>query len=394
MRSLALLSTLLGFCSYVLGQVTDLQLSEPVSYIWLEIGYIFIDDADWTVVTTVSDEFQKPTSVFISLPDQGGSLYDSPTNIFLAPRVRNRVTNSGNTRSFEVKLQQANDSYCSKEWRVPAFLPRPVSVSWMVVQRGVYEVSGGHQFIIDEGPLTRADASSTATVENGNAIRLWFPENCSSVVGPCTHSGADEDRGAVTQLQTDNNKVDGGREFFLYIRIRVTFSRHIQLVLIPHSSIDPSIFTITTPETGAYMVFDTPLNIRCLEKAVFETAIFTPVTSNAKFVNYQNTYLYPPGLYGGLSTVSLVDATVLRQFSNGINSGNFITQEDQCAEEQTVHTAEETAYIIVVGEIASTPTIECKVTFNSFTDQPTSAPTGQCPGAVLDITSTKSARIV
>ena len=373
---LAVIAAIIG---YVSGQVTDLQIGTtgaPVTYTWLESGFVYIDDKAWYPITTVTNQFQKATSVFISLPDQGGTLYDSPSNVFLAPRVKNRVTNANNKRTFSVKLQQANDSTCSKQWRIPQYLTNKVQVSWMVVQQGAYQISGGHQFIIGEGSLTRADASSTATIGNGNAIRLWFPEKCLNVSGPCTHSGTDARRGAITQLQTDNNKIDGGREFFLYIRIRVTFSRHIQLVLIPHSSTTASIFTITTPETGAYMVFDTPLNIRCLEKAVFETALFTPVTSTAKFVNYQNTYLYPPGLYGGLSTVSLVDATVLRQFSNGINSGNFITQEDQCAEEQTVHTAEETAFIVVLGEIASTPTIECKVSFGGLdTNAPTRAPT-------------------
>ena len=368
-----------AFVGYVSGQVTDLQLGAtgtPVTYTWLESGFVYIDDKAWYPITTVTNQFQKATSVFISLPDQGGNLYDSPSNVFLAPRVKDRVTNGNNKRTFSVKLQQANDSTCSKQWRIPQYLTNKVQVSWMVVQQGAYQISGGHQFIIGEGGLTRADASSTATVNNGNAIRLWFPENCLNVSGSCTHNGADANRGAIAQLQTDNNKIDGGREFFLYIRVRVVFSRHIQLVLIPHSSTTASIFTITTPETGAYMVFDTPLNIRCLEKAVFETAIFTPVTSDAKFVNYQNTYLYPPGLYGGLSTVSLVDATVLRQFSNGINSGNFITQEDQCAEEQTVHTAQETAFIVVLGEIASTPTTECKVSFGGVeTNAPTRAPT-------------------
>ncbi|CAE7519397.1 Htp1, partial [Symbiodinium microadriaticum] len=375
MLYLTILAALLACAS---AQVTDLQLSgASVSYIWLESGFVYIDDRQWYPISTVTSQFTKATSVFISLPDQGGTLYDSPSNVFLAPRVKNRMTQSDNKRTFSVKLQQANDSFCSKQWRIPQYLTDKVQVSWMVVQRGAYEISGGHQFIIGEGNMTRADGSSTATVANGNAIRLWFPENCMGVAGSCTHSGTDSNRGAVAQLQTDNNQIDNGREFFLYIRIRVVFSRHIQLVLIPHSSIASSIFTVTTPEIGAYIVFDTPLNIRCLEKAVFETAIFFPVTSTARFINYQNTYLYPPGLYGGLSTVSLVDATVLRQFSNGINSGNFITQEDQCAEEQTIHTAEETAYIIVLGEIATTPTTECKVSFGGVeTFSPTHTPTG------------------
>ena len=376
-----------GICSFTSAQVTDLILDTAVTNNWLEVGFIDIDDREWTTISTTSTGWMKDTTVFVSLPDIGGNTFDDPSNTFLAPRVKSKVTEVDNSRTFQVKLQQGNDSFCSKEFYVPQYLSSKVQVSWMVVQQGAYELDNA-MFIIGEGDMTRTDADSTATVENGNAIRIWYPENCTGVVGYCTHNGTT--LGAVAQLQTDNNKIDNDQEFFLYVRIRVIFSRHIQLVLVPHSSTDPSIFAISTPETAGYIVFDTPLNIQCLEKMVFETEIYTPVTSTAINVNYQNTYLYPPGLYGSISTVSLVDATVLRQFGNGINSGNFITQEDQCAEEQTIHTAEETAYIIVVGEVVSTPTLQCQVTFTGVVSSPTLAPTTVCQESKLKVSTVKS----
>jgi hypothetical protein len=379
MMYLTVASALLALTSFVSAQVTDLQSASgtAVNRIWLEAGFVYIDDRSWTPIVSSSKEWAKPTSVFISLPDIGGNLYNSPTNKFLAPRVKSKVTNGDNSRSFLVKLQQANDSACSKQWYVPQFLSTKVQISWMIVEQGVYSL-GSRMFIIGEGNMTRANADATATIANGNAIRIWYPENCLGVAGSCEHPGTDAARGAVTQLQTDNNKING-REFFLYVRIKVVFSRHIQLVLIPHSSATSSIFTITTKEIVAYMIFETPVNMKCLEKMVFETNVYSAVVSSTAInVNYANTYLYPPGLFGGLSTVSLTDATVLRQFNNGINSGNFITQEDQCFDEQTIHTTAETAFTIVVGEIAGVNTLTCKVKFEGVeTFAPTFAPTNK-----------------
>ena len=354
----------------------DLQTMTSVAHTWFEVAFTNIDDRRWYTVTTQNKDWVKNAVVFVSLPDIGGPTYDDPSNVFLAPKLRNIVRNGDNSVSFDLKLTQANDSACSKEWHVPSFLSEEIKLAWLVIEEGAYNLNGDDVFI-GSGPITRADANPVATIENGNAVRLFYPSNCSGVVGTCVHSGSDDTRGAITQLQTSVNTIDNGKDFFLYVRIRVVFSRHIQLVLNPHSSSDSSIFTISTPETVAYMVFETPMKVSCLEGIVFETHLFSPVTSDAVNVNYDWTYDYPPGLFGSISTVSLTDATVLRQFSNGVNSGNFITQEDQCFDEQTIHTAQETAYVLVIGEVVGSP--DDLICYTSFGGDQSSTPSSEAP---------------
>jgi predicted RecA/RadA family phage recombinase len=353
----------------------DRQLQASVNHRWMEVGQKSINDKVWSTVITKNADWVKDAVVFISLPDIGGELYTE--GVFLAPKLKNIVRNGDNTVSFDVKLVQANDSFCSKQWYKPTYLPSNVAISWLVIEEGAYTMNSA-DYMVGKGPITRANADSTATVQNGNAIRFFYVTNCDgdTTNTPCLHSGLDANRGAITQLQTSVNTIDGGRDFFLYVRVKIVYSRHVQLVLIPHSSASSSIFTITNPETAAYLVFDTPLTVSCTEGLVFETHIFQPVTSTKIDVNYANTYNYPPGLFGAISTQSLTDATVLRQFNNGVNTGHFITQEDQCFDEQTIHTAAETAYVFVIGEspgVAST--LQC-LSYNSLlTDAPSAAPT-------------------
>ena len=373
-RAASIVAVLLCVASFVMSQVTDLQMMSPVTYNWFEVGIESIDDRSWTTLTTKNMAWQKTAAVFISLPDIGGSTYDHPSNRFLAPKLKNIVRNGDNSISFSVKLVQPNNSACLKTWYQPQYLTQKVPITYVVIQHGAYQLSGT-QFMIGDGPITRRDSSASATVNNGNAVRVFYPSNCSGVVGTCVHSGSDDTRAAIVQLQTNVNTIDNGKDFFLYVRVRSVLARQVQLVLTPHSSLDSSIFAISTPETVAYMVFDTPLNLLCLEGIVLESHKFNSVTSNAVSVGYSNSFLQPPGLFGSISTVSLVDATVLRQFSNTVNSGNLITQEDQCADEQTIHTAQETAYALVMGEVAGSSSLSCKAYVDIGSDAPTRTPT-------------------
>ena len=167
-------------------------------------------------------------------------------------------------------------------------------------------------------------------------------------------------------------------DFFLSVRSKIILSRHIQLVLSPHSSFDSTLYEIDTPETVAYFIFPAPLKMNCLEGMLFETHIYSTVTSVAIKVPFDFTYDYPPGLFGMLgSTVSIVDSTTLRTFGRTNSSASFITQEDQCTDEQTVHTSPELAFTFIVGELHdSISDIRCYVRFSTAeTFPPTSSPT-------------------
>ena len=125
-------------------------------------------------------------------------------------------------------------------------------------------------------------------------------------------------------------------------------------MLVPHDSVDPSYFEITTPEMVAFLIFPTEQRAVCLEGFAFETRTFTGVTHFAVALDFAFTYDYRPGVYGMLgSVVSMVDSTTLSMYDRSVSSAIFITKEDQCVSEQTIHTTPETVYVLIFGEVST-----------------------------------------
>ena len=214
---------------------------------------------------------------------------------------------------------------------------------------------------------------------------------------------------AIQQIQTSINSIPGndpadvGVEYFLSVRSKFIAARHIQFVMSPHSSFDPALYELDTPEIVGYFVFPTGMKETCLEGMVFETHLYQTVTSLAILVPFVFEYDYPPGMFGMLgSTVSVVDSTTLRTFGRTNTSAHFITQEDQCTDEQTIHTTEEWAYTFIVGESQSLSTEkQCYVRFSSAIANPTGVPSStptttptQFPSALPTRTPTNSPTVV
>ena len=116
--------------------VSNLVTGEPVTSVWLEGGYTSVGDQEWVSVSGSSPSFSGEASVFVSLPNTPGEL--ASEGFPATARVRNVVT-SGGMVSFETRLYQGNDSFCSKEWRVPEAIA-PMSLSWMIAEHGAYNV--------------------------------------------------------------------------------------------------------------------------------------------------------------------------------------------------------------------------------------------------------------
>ena len=368
------------------------RISESnVTHKWFEVGFKLASDVEWSSVTTNNREWQENIVVFISLPSFGGSHYSEGKMI--APKMQQEASkNSDGSYSFSFKLVQANDSFCELTWSTPTFLGE-TQLSWMVMEKGAYYIDG-HPIIVGSGDINRVDNSGSATVANGNAVRLNYPTGCEgNVNSPCAMTGVNSqaELGALQQLQTSVNTIDNGNDLFLSVRTRVVNIRHIQLVIFPHSSSEPSFFEITTPEVVAYLVFSS-FEFVCLESMVFETAIYEGVTSSPIHVDFFHNFDYIPGLFGTLgSTVSLVDATTVRSFNSSTTGSNYITQEDQCDTEQTDHVTEERVFVFIVGEAAgSSSTFSCNVVFNSAvnTGSPSVAPSAlPSPSPTLTPTS-------
>lgn len=159
--------------------------NKTVEHTWLEVGFAFLDDTNWLNITTKNDQFATNVVAFISLPDIGGSLYNE--SIPLVPKLQYQpIKNNDNTWTFHAKLVQARGSFCSTEWYTPVPI-EPVQISWMIVEKNMFELSlfnddnsfNGYQtLLIDSSNITRnnsdSDLSDGSTDGHGNFARVWY----------------------------------------------------------------------------------------------------------------------------------------------------------------------------------------------------------------------------
>jgi hypothetical protein len=187
--------------------------------------------------------------------------------------------------------------------------------------------------------------------------------------------------GAIQQLQTSVNTADQDLPMFLTVRAWQVRARSIWLVLVPHDSYNPKYFAISRAETVAYIVFPTNTQIACFENFAFETKTFSNVTSNPIYFSFVQNYV-APGVFGMLGSVnSMVDSTSLSVYDVSSTEAIFITKEDQCTTEQTIHITPEVVHALVVGR-TSDPSLgwfQCNAAyFDAPTISPTLSPTIAC----------------
>eukprot|EP00602_Paraphysomonas_sp_CaronLab_P003918 CAMPEP_0185017106 /NCGR_PEP_ID=MMETSP1103-20130426/60_1 /TAXON_ID=36769 /ORGANISM="Paraphysomonas bandaiensis, Strain Caron Lab Isolate" /LENGTH=966 /DNA_ID=CAMNT_0027546363 /DNA_START=40 /DNA_END=2940 /DNA_ORIENTATION=+ len=357
---------LLSICDVAQGVTYDLLRGVALApeERWLETGFVSINDRTWTSISTGGDTYDNDSIVLLSLPDIGGRHYTQgqPTSL----RINNLAYNNGGV-SFDVKLFHPNDSYCSKEFSVPEYLDDPVQISWIVVNKGVYNISN-HHFVVDSGEINRTHHQLAGVGDTVDVFNFEFPRGCNASAPEdiCVFSQDVPlgNLGAVSTIQTLQY------ETYMLTRTSRIRRRDITLILTPHDSADPNYFRFPMKETVGYMVFETGVVISCVEKMTFETVRFDDVTSQALYYDYFYSYRYPPGIYGSLiSQNSFVDSTGVRVFERTSNDAYVITQEDQCVENQTIHTTEESVAALVVGEISGTGDEICSVRFTGLLEE-------------------------
>mmetsp|Transcript_14675 Transcript_14675/g.32003 ORF Transcript_14675/g.32003 Transcript_14675/m.32003 type:complete len:401 (+) Transcript_14675:22-1224(+) len=381
---------LLPFIACVNCVPFDLLKKEYLDYNYLEVGFIDLDPfaQTWVSVKTTTNLTGEPI-VFISIPDVAAILNapwytgDSTLGIPpIVPKLRDQPTrNADGTYSFEFNLRTVNDSFCNSEWWVPIEVPAGVAsltVSWLVARRGVYSLVTNYtdetfntNVVIDYGNITRASAAPQATNDNGNAIQFEYPTGCVDPSLVCTVMAAEDipgfsrDPGSIQQLQTSNNEVDG-QSMFLSVRAWQVKKRSIWLVLVPHDSVDPAYFEITTPEIIGFMVFPVGQRVVCTEGFAFETMTFNNVTHIPIPLDFRFTYDYAPGVFGMLGSVfSMVDSTTLSVYDRTATSAIFVTKEDQCVSEQVIHTTPEIVHVLIFGEVTNSDVVpqNCSASF-------------------------------
>lgn len=379
MLSLSVLLVLLGVLTAVPGtrgqcnetgldpartDVVNMITKAPQDDIWIEGGFLRAGDQEWVTVSTILDSFID-AAVFVSLPDIAG---DTSNEGYPAiARVRNVVSTGQVT--FDVKLFQANDSACSKEWTIPQPIVPLLSLSWLAVERGAFNLSG-NVFMIGDGSITRA---TSAPYNSANRHTYSFPAGCEVAGKPCEYE-AGVDVGIIMQLQTTVN------ERLLILRVYsssgITRNNSVTLVLQTHDSADSSYYTVSAAEQLAFMTYVNNIDVSCVERLSFETTKYDPVTNTKLDIDFIHSYALPPGIYGTIATArSLGDSTGLRAFARTVTGASFITQEDQCLDEETDHINGELVYTFVVGERSNSSCTVCKAVFSPDTVSPTSLPT-------------------
>lgn len=344
----------------VINMITKTQQDD----IWIEGGFIRAGDQEWYTVSTILDSFIN-AAVFVSLPEIAG---DTSNEGYPAiARLRNVVSTGQVT--FDVKLFQANDSFCSKEWTIPQPITTGLSLSWLVVERGAFNLSGA-VFMIGDGSITRA---TSAPYHISNRHDFFFPSGCEAPGRPCEYE-AGADVGIIIQLQTTVN------ERLLICRVfsanGISKNNSVTLVLQTHDSADSSYYEVANPEELAFMTYQNGIDMSCVERLSFETTKYDGVTHLKMDVDFIHSYQLPPGIYGTIATArSLADSTGLRAFARTVTGASFITQEDQCFDEETQHTTGELVFTFVVGERSDTSCTVCKAVFSPDTVSPTSSPT-------------------
>eukprot|EP00341_Mesodinium_pulex_P002790 CAMPEP_0116985262 /NCGR_PEP_ID=MMETSP0467-20121206/62140_1 /TAXON_ID=283647 /ORGANISM="Mesodinium pulex, Strain SPMC105" /LENGTH=283 /DNA_ID=CAMNT_0004680525 /DNA_START=1 /DNA_END=849 /DNA_ORIENTATION=- len=282
----------------------------------------------------------------MSLPDIGGNSTDS--GIPTAIRLRNIETNPSTGQvGFEARMYVPNDTFCSSTWYTPVHIDS-LPITFLVAEKGVFQLRDEFTFVVWDDKINRTTA-------------IFFPTGCiyewNNPVDRCRFNTSVlvSEIGVMANIQTLVH------DTYLLLRVARTQRARIQMILTPHDSLDPSYFaTFGEFETVGYVAFPTGMALVCIEGVQFETASFPSITSDPFEFTYQNTYeLGIPAVFGMLVTQnSLTDSTAVRVFARTETSSFAITQEDQCAEEQVVHTTPERATLFVFS-FTTSPGVFC-----------------------------------
>ena len=393
----------------------DMLTNQDMDHIWMEIGYTSLNNDNWQAITTTVVNFDRPLSVFFSLPEYGNSSFQD--SYPLVPKLNgSAIRQSDGSYTFYGMLVMPDDAQCSSEWWVPE-KPDALEMPWLIAEQGVYNLSG-NMIIIQEGNITRENSNvvfdDTPHLTHHTVV-LNYTTGCDQTDSelPCTYPSHPDNGeldavaprytpwmkvGSLQQLQTNRRKAaqlngdlqldanGNPQELFVSVRGRNIYTDRAQYMIATHSVTDsfPDYETILTPEVLAIMIYQKSLRIRCTEGLVIETQIFYTITSAPILFNYENVFDFAPGLFAMLGSLNSVrDSTILRSFNRTKLGSMFITQEDQCVDNEQEHTTQETAFAFVVGQSTEegdteSQNLNCFIVFKN--NLPTGVPTGEPTG--------------
>jgi hypothetical protein len=285
----------------------------------------------------------------------------------VVPRIRNfevrRIDEDTTEVTFETRLFLVNKTYCIEtlyNQRSLSSLP----IYWMVAESGAYNISN-HLFMVGTSPIYRVDETFSAY----NNIKIPYPIGCLGEPDAACGFPADVPINAIsviTQIQTFLY------ETYLLVRGISIERRSFVAMLSSHDSFEETYFRLINPnETIGYMAFEAGIQLNCAEKITLQTfASINDVSSAGVSIPFIMDYIRPPGVFGMLNSLVGRDSVGLRVFETTRTSVSFLAQEDQCVDEEMLHTEMESASLLIIG--APTDFIGgeedvCGVVYNDYT---------------------------
>ena len=156
-------------CEKVTTNEYDRILKEPRERIWPEGGFTVAGDAEWVSVTIQLADFNDAV-VFVSLPAIPGDTSNDVLNLALPLLLECSMF-------FHHLARCPLMPHYTKPMTIFTLAPISpgVSLSWLIIEKGAYDLDDGKSFMIGSGPISREDADVT---NSNNFQRFNFPTSC------------------------------------------------------------------------------------------------------------------------------------------------------------------------------------------------------------------------
>jgi hypothetical protein len=295
---------------------------------------------------------------------------------------------------FQAKLIFPNDSYCSKQWWIPVDYPTALDVSWLAVEKGGYLLDGSMQLVAGTGNVS------------GTVSRMdWQYKFGSSCNYPTQAGDTDYAPIGIFELQTARNG-----NYFLNVRTTTWWYKSDaskcsyswstgRFFLEPHDGIPDEAKKTYVPERLGYLLYDPKQQVvDCLEGAKIQFGVVNVISDvsvklylpsginlaqhsvgiYASVLGYHGGDSISPTSYGDTS-ISSNEVYLFLQVCSPLILPSFpLTlihhgQEDQCADEETMHFEEISSLLIVTPVTSSCGSSDPVII--AYTSPPTGQPT-------------------
>jgi hypothetical protein len=352
--------------------VADLMTGEPLlDDYWMETGQVTLGDQEWVSVMTTSP-FDGDFSVFISSAKSNSSDERFMTSARLRS-VKNLLSH-GNIVYFEAKLFQANDTFCSKQWRVPSPI-EPTEFTWMVVKSGAFELSN-NVFFVGSSTIARKSANVKSSA---NLRQVNYPSGLSFAAGV--------EVSVIAQLQSLKN------DRLVVPRVASVSHSFAIFTMDPASSTSDDIYPLNN-EKLAYMAYSMNAPLECADAFWSLESQLVTISHLRKNIDFQGNFAVVPSIFG-VTTVDFAqrDVANLRVEDVTTSGAGVMMQEDQCHDEEMTTTLGRT-YMLVMGENHHPAgRLQCGIKTNVVppTNAPTHLPTAKPTSPTSVPSSTPSA---